>query len=89
MADVAFPADLAPLFRPKGSVAVDGISLTVAGLATTQFDVMIIPFTGSTRTCPRCGPGDRVNLECDMIGKYVARMRRWPRLELRTLIDGR
>jgi riboflavin synthase len=70
---IGFPPPLAPLFIRKGSVAVDGISLTVAGLGERQFDVMVIPFTWSTTTLKSLRKGDKVNLECDMIGKYVAR----------------
>jgi riboflavin synthase len=70
---VTYPPALAPYFVRKGSVAVDGISLTVAGLTDRGFDVMIIPFTWAHTNLPSLGVGARVNLECDMIGKYVAR----------------
>jgi riboflavin synthase len=70
---VAFPAPLAGLFVPKGSVALDGISLTVAALAPASFDVMIIPFTWVHTNLSSRRPGDTLNLECDMVGKYVAR----------------
>ena len=70
---VAFPHDLAAYFIRKGSVAVDGISLTVAGLGDGRFDVMIIPFTWDHTAIKTLKARDRVNLECDMIGKYVAR----------------
>jgi riboflavin synthase len=70
---IGFPPALAPFFIRKGSVAVDGVSLTVAGLGERQFDVMIIPFTWGATTLNALRKGDRVNLECDMIGKYVAR----------------
>ena len=70
---VAFPHDLAPYFIRKGSVAVDGISLTLAGLGDGRFDVMIIPFTWDHTAIKMLKTRDRVNLECDMIGKYVAR----------------
>ena len=76
---VAFPAALAGLFVPKGSVAVDGISLTIAALAGTSFDVMIIPFTWDQTALADLRPGARVNLECDMVGKYVARAAEWYR----------
>jgi riboflavin synthase len=70
---VGFPRDLAPLFISKGSVAVDGVSLTVASLGISDFDVQLVPFT-MTHTRLRDGrAGDRVNLECDMVGKYVMR----------------
>lgn len=71
---VAYPGPLAPLFVPKGSVAIDGISLTVAALRDSQLDVMIIPFTWQATNLASRQVGDMVNLECDMIGKYVARI---------------
>jgi riboflavin synthase len=70
---VQFPAALAPFFIHKGSVAVDGISLTVAGLGDREFDVQVIPYTWGHTTLRYLRPNDKVNLECDMIGKYVAR----------------
>ena len=70
---IGFPPALAPYFIRKGSIAVDGISLTVAGLGERQFDVMVIPFTWSSTTLKVLKKGDKVNLECDMIGKYVSR----------------
>jgi riboflavin synthase len=70
---IAFPSSLAPYFVRKGSVAVDGISLTVADLAGGRFDVMIIPYTWEHTNVAGLRPGSRVNLECDMVGKYVAR----------------
>jgi riboflavin synthase len=70
---ISFPAGLSPYFIRKGSIAVDGISLTVADLRDRRFDVMIIPFTWEHTNVRALTPGDRVNLECDMIGKYVAR----------------
>jgi len=70
---VEFPHDLAPNFIRKGSVAVDGISLTVAGLGARHFDVQVIPYTWAHTTLRTLKPKDRVNLECDMLGKYVLR----------------
>jgi riboflavin synthase len=70
---VAYPPALAPLMVRKGSIAVDGVSLTLAGLGETKFDVMIVPFTWEHTNLRTLRVGDRVNLECDMIGKYVAR----------------
>jgi riboflavin synthase len=70
---IAYPASMAALLVPKGSIAVDGISLTVASLGDARFDVMIIPFTWAHTSLPSLGAGDRVNLEGDLIGKYVAR----------------
>lgn len=70
---VSYPPALAPYFIRKGSVTIDGVSLTVAGLDDKHFDVQIIPFTWKATTLSGLREGDRVNLECDMIGKYVAR----------------
>lgn len=70
---VTFPQALAPLLVRKGSVAVDGISLTVAGLGEDRFDVMIVPFTWQQTNLATLRVGERVNLECDMVGKYVLR----------------
>jgi riboflavin synthase len=71
---IRFPSALAPLLIRKGSIAVDGISLTVAGLDDWQFDVMIIPFTWTNTNLSSLRTGDHVNLECDIVGKYIARM---------------
>lgn len=57
----------------KGSVAVDGISLTVVDILKRSFTVMIIPHTAKLTTLGFKGPGDTVNVEIDMIGKYVAK----------------
>ena len=75
--DVAFPEPLSPLFVPKGSVAMNGVSLTVATLDEARFSVMIIPFTWDHTSLGDLRPGGRVNLECDMVGKYVARAAQW------------
>lgn len=70
---VRFSSELAPQLVPKGSVAVDGISLTVASLGEDSFDVQIIPHTWAHTNLRAARPPARVNLECDVIGKYVAR----------------
>ena len=70
---VSFPTELGRYLVVKGSIAVDGISLTVAGLGDDRFDVQLVPFTLEHTNLKRGRIGDRVNLECDMIGKYVAR----------------
>ena len=75
--DVAFPEPLSPLFVPKGSVAMNGVSLTVATLEDARFSVMIIPFTWDHTSLSDLRPGGQVNLECDMVGKYVARAAEW------------
>ena len=69
----SYPAGLAALFIRKGSVAVDGVSLTVAGLDDRHFDVQVIPYTWTHTTLGRLKSGDKVNIECDVLGKYVAR----------------
>jgi riboflavin synthase len=70
---IAYPPALAALLVPKGSIAVDGISLTVAALGDTSLDVMIIPFTWAHTNLSSLRAGDLVNLEGDLIGKYVVR----------------
>ena len=70
---VGFPEALAPFIITKGSIAIDGISLTVSDLGHCELDVMIIPFTWAHTNLSSLRAGDRVNLECDMVGKYVAR----------------
>jgi riboflavin synthase len=70
---ISFDPSLAPYLIRKGSIAVDGVSLTIAGLGENAFDVMIIPFTWANTSLAAMTVGDRVNIECDMIGKYVAR----------------
>jgi riboflavin synthase len=70
---IRYPPLLAPYIVRKGSIAVDGISLTVAGVDERLFDVQIIPYTWENTTLQRAKPGDLVNIECDIIGKYVVR----------------
>ena len=57
----------------KGSIAVDGISLTIAALGEDRFDIQIVQYTMLHTNLRRVEVRDRVNLECDMVGKYVAR----------------
>src|SRR5436190_22917776 len=70
---VSYPSHLAPLIVHKGSIAVDGISLTVAGLGTDRFDVQVVPYTLDHTNLKRAQARDRVNIECDIVGKYVVR----------------
>ena len=70
---VQFPSALASYIVPKGSIAVDGISLTIAGLRTDRFDVQLVPYTLDHTHLRRAHVRDRVNLECDIVGKYVVR----------------
>ena len=68
------PDDLARYVAPKGSVALDGVSLTVNEVAGTRFGVNIIPHTLAVTTLGLIRPGDRVNMEIDMLARYVARL---------------
>jgi riboflavin synthase len=69
------PAAIARYFATKGSAAIDGVSLTVAAaLANGNFQVAIIPHTWEVTTLGSLKPGGRVNLEIDMLARYVARM---------------
>jgi riboflavin synthase len=70
---VGFPSHLAPFLVNKGSIAIDGISLTVAGLGVDRFDVQVVPYTMTHTNLARAEIHDRVNLEVDMVGKYVVR----------------
>ena len=70
---VKFPPAMAPLIVRKGSIALNGISLTVAGVDDKRFDVQVIPFTWEHTNLRQAKTGDLVNLECDILGKYVAR----------------
>ena len=72
--DVEAPAELARYFIDKGSIAVDGISLTIARLDGQAFGVQIVPFTWEHTSLSGAQPGDAVNLEADVLGKYVARL---------------
>jgi riboflavin synthase len=64
-------SEISQFLVPKGSVAVDGVSLTVVGARDDGFDVALIPLTLEHTTLGGRGPGDRVNLEADVLGKYV------------------
>ncbi|MFZ5448224.1 MAG: riboflavin synthase [Thermodesulfobacteriota bacterium] len=68
------PATLSRLVIEKGSIAVEGVSLTVNSCQGTTFTVNIIPHTAKATTLDTLKVGDRVNLETDIIGKYVARL---------------
>lgn len=70
----SLPASLAPLVAEKGSIAVDGISLTVAGVGAGWFSVSVIPHTRSRTTLADRRVGDAVNLEADVVARYVARL---------------
>jgi len=68
------PAEVLRYCVEKGSVAVSGVSLTIAALAEDAFAVALVPHTLETTTLGGLGAGDTVNLEADLIGKYVARL---------------
>ena len=70
---ISFDRSLASYLIRKGSIAIDGVSLTIAGLGGNMMDVMIIPYTWANTSLSSLRVRDRVNIECDMIGKYVAR----------------
>jgi riboflavin synthase len=73
---LAFDLDPAwdPLMVPKGSVAVDGVSLTLVGVEPGRFSVMLIPHTLAVTTLGALRPGDRVNVEADMLAKHVRKL---------------
>jgi riboflavin synthase len=68
------PPSLARLIAPKGSIGVDGVSLTVNEAGDDGFGVNIIPHTASATTLGALSPGDPVNIEIDMLARYVARL---------------
>ncbi len=71
---IAYPREMARYLVFKGSVAVEGISLTVAGLADEHFEIAVIPKTWEVTNLSRLRPQDEVNLEADIIAKYVERI---------------
>lgn len=70
---ISAPPEVLKYIIEKGSIAIDGISLTVAYVDERVFKVSIIPHTKDVTTLLKKSPGDAVNLECDMIGKYIER----------------
>jgi riboflavin synthase len=68
------PDDLAPLIAPKGSITVDGVSLTVNEVEGAVFGVLIIPHTWEVTTLSRLKQGELVNLEADILARYTARI---------------
>jgi riboflavin synthase len=73
---ISFPPALAPYLVDKGSITVDGVSLTVVEAGDEELTVSLIPETLQRTTLGFRAPGDAVNLEVDLIGKYVARQLR-------------
>ncbi len=72
------PDDLARYVVEKGSIAVDGCSLTVVKAMADGFTAAVIPHTTEATTLGHKAPGDRVNLEVDLLAKYVERLMRHP-----------
>lgn len=68
-----FPKEFAPLIVPKGSIAINGVSLTVIDPSSSEFEVAIIPYTFEHTSFSRIRPNDAVNLEFDILGKYLQR----------------
>jgi riboflavin synthase len=71
---IAFPPEMARYFVYKGSVSVEGISLTIASLGPDHFEIAVIPKTWELTNLSALKPGDPVNLEADIIAKYVERI---------------
>ena len=74
---IRMPRDLLKYVVTKGSVTVDGVSLTVVDVLDDGFTVAVIPHTADVTTLGRKGPGDPVNLEVDVTVKYVERLLTW------------
>lgn len=72
--EIELPAELSRYVARKGSIAVDGVSLTVNAVAGNRFEVNIIPHTRAVTTLGRLAPGSRVNLEVDMTARYLERL---------------
>jgi riboflavin synthase len=70
----SIPRELDVFLVEKGSVTLDGVSLTVSALLPDRFEVSLIPHTLAVTTLSRLAPGDRVNVEVDVLGKYVQRI---------------
>jgi riboflavin synthase len=68
---LSLPREFRPYFIPKGSVAVNGVSLTVSSLGPFSLEIELIPITLEKSNLKGLRTGDEVNVECDMIGKYV------------------
>ncbi|BDG05880.1 riboflavin synthase [Anaeromyxobacter oryzae] len=72
---VSLPPAIAPLVAEKGSIAIDGVSLTVARVTRTELDVALIPETLARTTLGEATAGTKVNLEADVVARHVARLR--------------
>lgn len=79
------PDRLLPFLAPKGSVTVDGVSLTINGVERDGFDVMLVPYTLNETTFGRLPLGTKVNLEVDILAKYVASLLGKPGVDGKTV----
>lgn len=71
---IAYPKEISRYLVFKGSVAVEGISLTIAGLSDEYFEIAIIPKTWEVTNLSHLKPGDNVNIEVDILGKYIEKL---------------
>lgn len=72
--EIEAPAEIARYIAKKGSISVDGVSLTVNRVEGARFEINLIPHTRAVTTLGRLAPGERVNLEVDLLARYVERM---------------
>ena len=79
---IGFPPEIARYLVHKGSVSVEGISLTIAALHDDHFEIAVIPKTWEVTNFSQLNPGDDVNLEVDVIAKYVERLLGSPRIDV-------
>jgi len=77
--EVALPADLAPYVAPKGSITLNGVSLTVAGSGSERFEVVLVPHTLAHTTLGVVRSGDHLNVEVDLIARYLESLGRFQR----------
>jgi riboflavin synthase len=85
---VTFPADYGPLVVEKGSIAIDGVSLTVVEAGAKHITVALIPQTCDLTTLGDLHVGDKVNLEFDLVAKYLLRFRKYGMTEQGEWIGG-
>ncbi|MCP2519208.1 riboflavin synthase [SCandidatus Aminicenantes bacterium Aminicenantia_JdfR_composite] len=69
---IYYPKDLRKYIIPKGSIAINGVSLTIASLSENHLEIELIPFTLEHTNLNLLKPGDIINIECDLIGKYLS-----------------
>jgi riboflavin synthase len=74
LVEIGIPEHLTRYVIPVGSIAVDGVSLTVARLSGSRLTIAVIPHTLEQTTLGTLAPGRKVNIECDLVGKYVERL---------------